>query len=80
VTARIAEPVSAAVKAPLESGSLGDDLQQKEFEMIIAVLREEKGRKNKAADRLGISPRTLRYKLAKMRDMGVDVEKAIEAI
>ena len=48
--------------------------------MIIAVLREERGRKNKAADRLGISPRTLRYKLAKMRDMGIDVEKAIEAI
>ncbi len=80
VTPHIAEPVSAAVKTPLESGSLGDDLQQKEFEMIIAVLREEKGRKNKAADRLGISPRTLRYKLAKMRDMGIDVEKAIEAI
>jgi len=70
-------PVS---KPPLESGNLGDDLQQKEFEMIIAVLREEKGRKNKAADRLGISPRTLRYKLAKMRDMGIDVEKAIETI
>ena len=27
-----------------------------------------------AARRLGISPRTLRYKLAQMRDAGMDVE------
>lgn len=60
------------------SSSLGDDLQMKEFQMIIAVLRECRGRKNKAADRLGISPRTLRYKLAKMRDSGIDVEREIE--
>ena len=25
------------------------------------------------ADKLGISPRTLRYKLAKMRDAGIDI-------
>ena len=60
------------------SGRLGDDLQMKEFQMILAVLRECRGRKNKAADRLGISPRTLRYKLAKMRDSGIDVEREIE--
>jgi len=60
------------------SGRLGDDLQMKEFEMILAVLREFKGRKNKAAEKLGISPRTLRYKLAKMRDNGIDVEREIE--
>jgi len=28
----------------------------------------------RAAERLGISPRTLRYKLAQMRDAGMDVE------
>ncbi|MFG1488363.1 helix-turn-helix domain-containing protein [Oceanospirillum sp. HFRX-1_2] len=46
--------------------------------MIIAVLKECRGRKNKAAERLGISPRTLRYKMAKMRDSGIDVEREIE--
>lgn len=60
------------------SGTLGDDLQMKEFQMIIAVLKECRGRKNKAAEKLGISPRTLRYKMAKMRDNGIDVEREIE--
>jgi len=60
------------------TSSLGDDLQMKEFQMIIAVLKECRGRKNKAAERLGISPRTLRYKMAKMRDSGINVEREIE--
>jgi two-component system response regulator FlrC len=80
VASKEVNTAAPVLSAPLESGSLGDDLQQKEFEMIIAVLREERGRKNKAADRLGISPRTLRYKLAKMRDLGIDVEKAIGTV
>ena len=37
-------------------------------------LRAERGRRKEAAERLGISPRTLRYKLAQMRDAGMDVE------
>lgn len=60
------------------TGTLGDDLQMKEFQMIIAVLKECRGRKNRAAEKLGISPRTLRYKMAKMRDNGIDVEREIE--
>ncbi|MBU2863154.1 sigma-54 dependent transcriptional regulator [Reinekea forsetii] len=56
------------------------DLKQKEFEMILDALRIHNGRKNKAADHLGISSRTLRYKLAKMREMGMDVDSAIAAI
>ncbi len=73
-----AETSAEALASPVISGRLGDDLQMKEFEMIIAVLRECRGRKNKAAEQLGISPRTLRYKLAKMRDSGIDVEREIE--
>ena len=42
--------------------------------MIIDTLRTERGRRKEAAERLGISPRTLRYKLAQMRDAGMDVE------
>ena len=56
------------------SGALGDDLRRREFEMIIETLRAERGRRKEAAERLGISPRTLRYKLAQMRDAGMDVE------
>lgn len=75
--AELKERFSSADNA-ISSGRLGDDLQIKEFEMIIGVLRECKGRKNRAADKLGISPRTLRYKLAKMRDFGIDVDREIE--
>lgn len=57
-----------------EAGALGDDLRRHEFQMIIDTLRAERGRRKEAAERLGISPRTLRYKLAQMRDAGMDVE------
>jgi len=67
--------VAASALAPAEpSGALGDDLRRHEFEMIIDTLRAERGRRKEAAERLGISPRTLRYKLAQMRDAGMDVE------
>ncbi|NBF15357.1 response regulator [Pseudomonas sp. Fl4BN2] len=61
------------------SGALGDDLRRREFEMIIETLRAERGRRKEAAERLGISPRTLRYKLAQMRDAGMDVEACLYA-
>jgi two-component system response regulator FlrC len=57
-----------------EAGALGEDLRRHEFQMIIDILRSERGRRKEAAERLGISPRTLRYKLAQMRDAGMDVE------
>tara|TARA_R110002073_G_scaffold30033_6_gene94146 strand:- start:1563 stop:2123 length:561 start_codon:yes stop_codon:yes gene_type:complete len=56
------------------AGSLGDDLRQQEFRIIIQTLRKEHGRRNRAAEQLGISPRTLRYKLAQMRDAGIDLD------
>ena len=57
-----------------QQGGLGDDLRRREFQMIIDTLRAERGRRKEAAERLGISPRTLRYKLAQMRDAGMNVE------
>ena len=67
-------PVSPATEQPAEAGVLGDDMRRHEFQMIIDTLRAERGRRKEAAERLGISPRTLRYKLAQMRDAGMDVE------
>ena len=73
-------PMPSLAPAPQESapaeaaGGLGDDLRRREFQMIIDTLRAERGRRKEAAERLGISPRTLRYKLAQMRDAGMDVE------
>ncbi len=55
---------------------LGEDLKQREFEVILETLREEGGSKKNTASKLGISPRTLRYKLARMRESGIDFEVA----
>jgi two-component system response regulator FlrC len=72
-------PLEAQVPAGLPSSALEDDLRRREFEMIIETLRSERGRRKEAAERLGISPRTLRYKLAQMRDAGMDVEASLFA-
>ena len=57
----------------LTSEDLKEDLWSKECKMILQALEKEEGRKKETADRLGISPRTLRYKLAKMREEGFNV-------
>lgn len=54
-----------------QSLELGINLQKREFEIIAKTLSEERGSRKNTAERLGISPRTLRYKLAKMREMGI---------
>ncbi|WP_339513067.1 sigma-54-dependent transcriptional regulator [Pseudomonas sp. RL_15y_Pfl2_60] len=87
--APIARPAQPSVTAPAEvvieeidapeSGALGEDLRRREFQVIIDTLRTERGRRKEAAERLGISPRTLRYKLAQMRDAGMDVEAYLYA-
>ncbi|WP_409320376.1 sigma-54-dependent transcriptional regulator [Pseudomonas alloputida] len=74
-------PLSAGTEPSLEvvadAGGLGDDMRRHEYQMIIDTLRAERGRRKEAAERLGISPRTLRYKLAQMRDAGFDVEASL---
>lgn len=54
-------------------GKLSDDLKVREQNMIIEALKETMGSRKSAAEKLGISPRTLRYKLAKMREYGVAI-------
>ena len=53
-------------------GGLNSDLMDKERDLIISALRAKNNRKE-VAEELGISPRTLRYKLARLRDAGVSL-------
>jgi len=62
-----------------DRSALGKDLKLREYQIIIDTLRQENGRKKQAAERLGISPRTLRYKLAQMRENGIDVSAELAA-
>ena len=59
-----------------DEGRLGQDLKHREVELILQAIKEEPSRKD-AAERLGISPRTLRYKMARLREEGFDVEAMI---
>ncbi|MFO1410026.1 MAG: sigma-54 dependent transcriptional regulator [Steroidobacteraceae bacterium] len=62
-----------AEPAAVPNGSrLANTLAQAEQQIILEALRGAASRERVAA-RLGISPRTLRYKLARMRAAGVDV-------
>ncbi len=51
---------------------LSGDLKAREQDLIISALKAKSSRKE-VAERLGISSRTLRYKLAKLRDAGVSI-------
>lgn len=70
-------PVAAMVEADAQdvddAGKLGNDLRQHEFQLIIDALKATGGSRKEAAERLAISPRTLRYKLAKIRESGLDL-------
>lgn len=70
----------ALQQALSESASaLGSDLKRREFEIILRTLREQGGRRRETAEVLGVSARTLRYKLARMRDSGINVESVLRA-
>jgi two-component system response regulator FlrC len=53
--------------------SLEDDIKDHEYQRILDALKVEMGNRKAVADSLGISERTLRYKLAKMREEGIAV-------
>jgi two-component system response regulator FlrC len=65
---------ASATAADAHAGnSLADSLVQTERDLILDALRSGQGSRREAAERLGISPRTLRYKLARLREAGIDV-------
>lgn len=78
ISAEAPTPPVTAVAAD-STGALGEDLRRREFELILETLHAERGRRKETADRLGISARTLRYKLAQMRDAGMDPGAALNA-
>lgn len=62
--------------AGTDRAALGADLKQREFEIIVKTLQQEGGSRKDTAARLGISPRTLRYKIARLMEEGLNVNAA----
>jgi two-component system response regulator FlrC len=65
------EPIFGTTAFPSSAG-LSSAVKNSEQHMILAALAATRSR-NEAAERLGISPRTLRYKLAQLRERGVSL-------
>jgi two-component system response regulator FlrC len=80
----------ATVSAPAADGALADQVgaiddgrsalarrrELAEREILLSALRDQARSRNEVALRLGISPRTLRYKLARLRAAGIEVPAA----
>ena len=71
------DPGMVSTLAAAQAGIAGDeslssDLKAREADIIISALKS-KGSRKEVARQLGISPRTLRYKLAKLRDAGIAI-------
>jgi len=56
-----------------QNKSASEDLKGSERDMIISALRDSNGNRKLASERLGISGRTLRYKLAKYKEQGIEI-------
>jgi two-component system, response regulator FlrC len=67
---------SCAARAAQPANSLASSLGKTERDLILDALRNGHGNRREAAERLGISQRTLRYKLARLREAGIDVPAA----
>ncbi|MDB5694824.1 MAG: sigma-54-dependent Fis family transcriptional regulator [Sphingomonas bacterium] len=67
----VATPVPSA--APPADATLGKVVQMSEFQAIRDTLNACNGSRIETARRLGISERTLRYRLAKAREQGEDI-------
>lgn len=57
----------------LDLASSDFSLQANEIDTIVKVLRQTNGRRLDAARLLMISPRTLRYKISKLKECGIDI-------
>lgn len=51
--------------------------RQAEFQYILDTLKKFNGHRIQSADSLGMTTRALRYKLAQMREEGIDIEQAL---
>lgn len=59
--------------AAAKDDKLGSELKLQEHQIILDTLHACQGSRKDVAERLGISPRTLRYKIARMRDSGIQI-------
>lgn len=67
------ETIPVIEKSEPKVEKLGNELKTQEHQIILDTLNACRGKRKDVADKLGISPRTLRYKIARMRDCGIQI-------
>jgi two-component system response regulator FlrC len=72
---RDSQPIRVSAPVTELDAELRGTLRAAEKQILLTALRTSTSRRE-VAERLGISPRTLRYKLAQLRSAGVDVPAA----
>jgi two-component system response regulator FlrC len=69
-------PSHADIGATDDSPMLQQTRERAERDVILDALRSAHGSRREVAKKLGISPRTLRYKMARIRNAGIEVPAA----
>ncbi len=69
--ANYADKTKAVNDRQEQNDTLNGDLKQREWDLILNAIKDARGSRKVTAERLGVSQRTLRYKLARMRDAGI---------
>lgn len=65
--------ISSVPQTHIDTENLANEMLEHEHNLILEALKN--GSRKQAAEKLGISQRTLRYKLARMREAGIDVPR-----
>ena len=79
-TARLVAPIMPEPPASCERRKLANIVQHSEAQAIVETLQACGGSRTAAARQLGISERTLRYRLAAFRDAGITLRDTASAV
>lgn len=63
---------------PASPKGLSETRRNAEFQFVLDSLRRFSGHRTRTAEALGVTTRALRYKLAAMREQGIDIEQQIQ--
>lgn len=73
MTANIAPTEAQVESSQIMPAGFKNELKSQEHKIILDTLAACNGSRKGVSEKLGISPRTLRYKIAKMREQGIEI-------
>lgn len=74
----VAEPEHGLAEVLSAPEGLSETRRHAEFQFVLETLRRFRGHRTRTAEALGMTTRALRYKLAAMREQGIDIEQQLQ--